>query len=71
MTNEEPPIRQYQEENGARILLDVEPVRSKYSKVHETMGDVLYAPNGYGKTLRVKCVPCNVVLRPFGMLFPG
>jgi hypothetical protein len=46
-------------------------VRSKYSNVHETMGDVLYAPNGCGKTLRVKCGPCNVVLSPFGMLFPG
>jgi hypothetical protein len=31
------------------------PVRSKYSNVHETMGDVLYAPNGCGKTFRVKC----------------
>jgi hypothetical protein len=45
-------------------------VRSKHSNVHETMGDVLYAPNGCGKTLRVKCGPCNVVLRLFGMLFP-
>jgi hypothetical protein len=48
-----------------------DPVRSKYSNVHETMGDVLYAPNRCGKTLRVKCGPCNVVLRPIGMLFPG
>jgi hypothetical protein len=29
---------------------------------HFAMGDVLYAPNGCGKTLRVKCGPCNVVL---------
>jgi hypothetical protein len=37
----------------------------------ETMGDVLHAPNGCGKTLRVKCGPCNVVLRPFWNAFPG
>jgi hypothetical protein len=46
-----------------------DPVRSKYSNVYETMGDVLYAPDGWGKTLRVKCGPCKVVLRPFGILF--
>jgi hypothetical protein len=35
----------------------------------ETMGDVLSAPNGFGKTLRTDSVPCNVVLRSFRM-FP-
>jgi hypothetical protein len=35
------------------------------------MGDVLNAPNGCGKTLRVKCGPCNVVLRPFWNAFRG
>jgi DNA replication protein DnaC len=36
----------------------------------ETMGDVLHAPNGFGKTLRVKFGPCNAVLRSFWNTFP-
>src|SRR5258708_38216698 len=36
----------------------------------ETIGDVLHAPNRFGKTLRVKSGPCNVVLRPFRNAFP-
>jgi len=36
----------------------------------ETMGDVPHAPNGCGKTLRVKYGPRNVVLLPFWNAFP-
>jgi hypothetical protein len=39
-------------------------VMSKYSKVHETMGVSSTRRTAVGKTLRVKCGPCNVVLRP-------
>src|SRR5260370_467153 len=57
-------------DDGGQYCLGFGGRKVKILERAETMGDVLHAPNRFGKTLRFKCGPCNVVLRPFWNAFP-